>query len=262
MNQIQLTGKDISLSRLGFGTSTLHHLPRRAARERLINAALDAGFTHFDTAPYYGFGLAETCLGAAFRGTHGVTIATKVGLHAPLTTERRAGLVWTLKALGKVAPRFSRAVVDFRVAECRASLRASLRRLQRDRVDLLFLHEPQLHMVDVEEWCKWLEVDRDLFGAVGVAGEPHNVLPFIRARSPFAAIIQTRDSVARNEAAAIRDAGHPPHITYGHLLKCGKGFAATQTLRTALQRFPNTVILVGTRIPGHAKELARAAEAS
>ncbi len=259
MNRIYLTGEDIGLSQLAFGTSTLHHLARRTARERLISAALDAGFTHFDTAPYYGFGLAETSLGAALRSIHGVTIATKVGLHAPLTTEQHVSATWTLKALGKVAPRFSRAVVDFRVAECRESLRASLRRLQRDRVDLLFLHEPQLNLVNTDEWQNWLEADRDLFGAVGLAGEPDTLLPFIQIHSPLAAIIQTRDSMACNEAAAIREAGRAPHITYGHLKIRGKESAATQTIRTALQRFPNTVVLVGTRIPAHAKELARAA---
>lgn len=47
-----------------------------------VVAALEAGVRHVDTAPYYGFGLSESCIGAAiseFDPTGTVIISTKVG---------------------------------------------------------------------------------------------------------------------------------------------------------------------------------------
>ena len=46
-----------------------------------IHASLDAGITLIDTAPIYGFGLAEEIVGKALRGRRsGVVVATKCGL--------------------------------------------------------------------------------------------------------------------------------------------------------------------------------------
>ena len=41
---------------------------RREGRHRSVHAALDAGITFFDVAPYYGLTAAETVLGRALRG--------------------------------------------------------------------------------------------------------------------------------------------------------------------------------------------------
>jgi len=54
-----LPGTGLSVSRLSFGTATLHHHPTTAKRQAFLAAALDHGFTHFDTSPYYGFGMSE-----------------------------------------------------------------------------------------------------------------------------------------------------------------------------------------------------------
>src|SRR5213594_3431707 len=82
----------------------------RAERERVaaVERAIERGITFFDTAPTYGDGASETLLGRVLRPhRERVAIATKVG------------------------PR----------DEPRASLEASLRRLQTDYVDLVQLHE-------------------------------------------------------------------------------------------------------------------------
>src|SRR3712207_7513257 len=49
------------------------------SRQELLGSALDAGFTHFDTAPMYGEGMAERTLGQFLsrRLRQQVTLATK-----------------------------------------------------------------------------------------------------------------------------------------------------------------------------------------
>jgi L-galactose dehydrogenase/L-glyceraldehyde 3-phosphate reductase len=89
---------------------------QREQREA-IATALDAGITYFDTAPSYGDGASETNLGrvlAELRAHARVVVGTKVMLPADgLRDPRRAA---------------------------RESLEASLRRLGRDHVDVLYLH--------------------------------------------------------------------------------------------------------------------------
>jgi aryl-alcohol dehydrogenase-like predicted oxidoreductase len=73
---------DAMLSRLGFGTSGIMGAAlTTSGRLRLLDAAWDAGIRHFDTAPLYGFGEAESLLGRFLRGRRdSITITTKFGL--------------------------------------------------------------------------------------------------------------------------------------------------------------------------------------
>jgi len=61
----------LNLPPIGFGTAPLGNLYRAVddqTAEATITAALEAGLLYADTAPYYGFGLAETRLGRAIGG--------------------------------------------------------------------------------------------------------------------------------------------------------------------------------------------------
>jgi aryl-alcohol dehydrogenase-like predicted oxidoreductase len=87
---------------------------------RTIHAALDVGVNWIDTAPFYGWGRAEEVVGRALRGRDDVLVFTKCG---------------TLPD----AERGDR--MDLSPGAIRADLERSLRRLQRDRVDLLQLHD-------------------------------------------------------------------------------------------------------------------------
>lgn len=258
MDQIPLANTDLRASRLAFGTASLHHLRRAAERERLLLTALDHGISHFDTAPLYGYGQAETSL-AALRSKP-VTVATKLGLYPPGGAGQPLALVWARKLGGRLLPALSRPLVDLGVARAARSLEGSLRRLRRDHVDLLLLHEPQLPLLVLEEWQRWLETARGRARWVGVAGEAERVLPFVEAGSPLAAVIQTRDG-ARGEAQALRRHGRSPQITYGHL--AGRDETeALAGLRQAAARDPQAVLLVGTRQTSRIAALARAVEAA
>jgi uncharacterized protein len=108
----------VPVSRIGFGGATAgltnyiepYDAGDPANRETMMAAlrrAVELGVNYFDTAPGYGDGLAETLFGEALEGAP-VFLATKVAL----------------TAAGRI----------------RQSLEASLRRLRRNRIDLLQLH--------------------------------------------------------------------------------------------------------------------------
>src|SRR3954447_13605428 len=79
-----------ALPPLGIGTAAIGNLYAAvtdAEAHATVHAALDAGIAYFDTAPHYGFGLAERRLGEAL-GEAPVLISTKVGRLLEPTAER------------------------------------------------------------------------------------------------------------------------------------------------------------------------------
>ncbi len=250
-------------SPLGFGTASLHRLASRSRRQRLLHAALEAGITHFDTAPLYGHGLAECELGELL-ATHrqDVTVATKVGLYPPDGAHSRLLSVVSRKLLGRAFPRLSQPVVDWAVARADGSLRQSLRRMRTDHVDLLLLHEPQLSLVQADEMLAWLErVQADgRVLAFGVAGERACVEPMVAAAHPLAQVVQTRDSLARREADFMLRAGRQPQVAYGylHAERTQPASAVPRPARDILAEArrlrPGTCILVSTLQQAHLRQ--------
>lgn len=109
----------LPVSRLGFGCGAVGGLMVRgpdAEQERAVAGALEAGITYFDTAVQYGDGASEQHLGALLHrlGASEALVGTKVRLRP--------------EEFGRIAEATAR------------SLDGSLRRLQRDRVDILHLH--------------------------------------------------------------------------------------------------------------------------
>jgi aryl-alcohol dehydrogenase-like predicted oxidoreductase len=86
-----------------------------------IHRALDLGIRFFDTASNYGAGHSEEVLGEALAGKPDVIIATKFGFATDPATKQATGAF---------------ADPDF----IRASVETSLRRLRRERLDLLQFH--------------------------------------------------------------------------------------------------------------------------
>jgi D-threo-aldose 1-dehydrogenase len=125
-----------ALPPLGIGTAAIGNLYASvtdAEAHATVHAALDAGIAYFDTAPHYGFGLAERRLGEAL-GEAPVLISTKVGRLLEPTAERgpRHGFV----DADPYEPRF-----DYSGEGIRRSYESSLGRLKRDRVDILLAHD-------------------------------------------------------------------------------------------------------------------------
>jgi aryl-alcohol dehydrogenase-like predicted oxidoreductase len=117
---------------------------------RAIHAAVDAGVRFFDTAQTYGAGHSESVLGQALLGHPDVLVATKVGYAIDPAKRELTG-------------------VDATPAAIIASLDDSLRRLQRDRIDLVLLHLNALDMPTAEGVFTTLSTLRDA-GKVGAFG--------------------------------------------------------------------------------------------
>ncbi len=112
----------LKVSELGFGCGNVGGLLVRGEypmMRRTVARALELGITYFDTAPLYGNGQSEANLGAVLR---------ELGADPILGTKVRLG-----------PPDLDR--VEGAVTE---SVEASLRRLGRERVDLMQLHNPVL----------------------------------------------------------------------------------------------------------------------
>ena len=123
----------IDTGRLGLGTAPLAGLYEPVdddTARRVVDRALELGIRYFDTAPYYGSGLAERRLGTALRGVprDRVVVSTKVG-----------------RLLRPGASGWTGAYFDFSLDATLRSLDESLGRLGLDRVDIALVHDPDDH---------------------------------------------------------------------------------------------------------------------
>jgi aryl-alcohol dehydrogenase-like predicted oxidoreductase len=251
----------IAVSALGFGTGSLHHLLADGDRARVLDTAAGCGITHFDTSPYYGYGLGEVDLGRFLRGRRSrFTVASKVGLYSFGPAERSGVGVWARKAIGRALPVVSAPRASFAVAEARRSLNQSLRRLQTDYLDFLFLHEPVFAAVADGELLAWMEAERAAgkVRAYGLAGPAERVAPFVAGGSPLAMVVQTQDSLAGREADFLLTAGRALQFTYGYLRRLpDHGEAQAASVAAILARNGTGTVLVSTRKADRLETLAR-----
>jgi aryl-alcohol dehydrogenase-like predicted oxidoreductase len=252
MKKRKLERTNLLVSRFIFGTSSLHHIGNLREQADHLRAAVDAGFSHFDTAPLYGFGSAEEAIGLAFNrnvaSDTSITLTTKVGRYAPGGGSHSRLSMLGRKAVGKVIPGLSRPQVDWSVARARASLDASLTRLRREQIDILLLHEPDQGLINTDEWLRWLEAEVDnRVKNFGICGEISHLVPFVSNPSVMTKVVQARDSWANCEADQLADCGHFPQLTFGYLASSFAGESAASVLRGALSRNRDGAILVSTR---------------
>jgi D-threo-aldose 1-dehydrogenase len=132
-----------TLGSLGFGGAALGNLyapvPDEVAQDT-IRAAVEIGVRYFDTAPHYGFGLSEKRLGQLLREldpAERLIVSTKVGRKlAP-----RTGIDTTVARQGFVTPEPYESEFDYTYDSVMRTYEGSLRRLQRERIDILFVHD-------------------------------------------------------------------------------------------------------------------------
>jgi D-threo-aldose 1-dehydrogenase len=140
------TVRGIHLTELGLGGAQLGNLNREISDEQaaaVIDRAWGAGIRYFDTAPHYGLGLSERRLGKALgsRPRDQYVLSTKVGR---LVEANPDGVARTDEE-GFAVPATSRRRWDFTRDGVRRSLDQSLERLGLDRVDVVYLHDPEDH---------------------------------------------------------------------------------------------------------------------
>jgi len=261
VQQLIIPDTSISCSRFIFGTAALFNAGSRKARVRLLEAAIDHGFTHFDTAPYYGFGTAERDLGEVLSRRPGIGITTKVGIYSPGGESQPTPVVFLRKALGRVVKTMSRATVDFSLVRAKAAIEASLQRLRREHIEIYMLHEPEVHLLATDEWQRWLEtqIAGGKIGAYGLALTADKLLPFLQAgfQPP---VIQMLDSLDGREADVLGRHGRPMQITYGYVSAArakAPHASVPRILCEATARNRHGPIIVSTRRPDRLAQYAR-----
>lgn len=140
---------ELSVTRLGLGTAPLGGLFDRVgdeAAEATVRRAWDLGLRLYDTAPLYGYGLAERRLGAGLAGRPRAdyVLATKVGrmLVPAGSAGESAGQDVYVEESG-LEP-----VFDYSYDATLRSIDDSLSRLGVDRIDVAHIHDPDEHFAE------------------------------------------------------------------------------------------------------------------
>ena len=126
----------LTVGPVAFGSAPIGNLGREVSDVEwrgALAAAWDAGIRYYDTAPHYGLGLAERRLAEGLAGRDGFVLSTKVGR----LLEPGEG-----SSEGYAVPPTHVRVRDYSRDGVRASLESSLERLGVDRVDIVFVHDP------------------------------------------------------------------------------------------------------------------------
>jgi aryl-alcohol dehydrogenase-like predicted oxidoreductase len=194
MEQRRLAATEMQITPVGVGTA-----PIGSGRDwpawwgpqdgqesvRTIHTALELGVNWIDTAPFYGWGRAEEIVGRALHARAGddVLVFTKCGT---LPDEERGDRM------------------DLRPETIRADLEASLRRLRRERVDLLQLHDVDRNTPIEESWGevqRLIEEGKVRYG--GISNHPAADVERALAVGPVGALQYQYSLLHRNAAADI-----------------------------------------------------------
>lgn len=142
--EVRSTG--VRLTSLGYGAAQAGNLYRPttdAETQEAFDVAWAAGVRYFDTAPHYGLGLSERRLGACLSGRprDEYVVSTKVGrllVPSPETAHEKDPDMFDV-------PADVRRVWDFSRDGVLRSLESSLERTGLDRIDVVYLHDPDEH---------------------------------------------------------------------------------------------------------------------
>lgn len=215
--------------KIGFGTTSLLSLSGEKERQQVLHTAFEAGITHFDTAPYYGYGEAERILGRFIKERRDkVTITTKFGIQPPRVAGGGSVVAVVKKAVSHLPPlrkllaKQAGKMVQrgaFGAGDAEQSLESSLRALQTDRIDVYLLHEADPSDVG-DELLAFLQrkVREGVIGRFGTGSEAAKVAAMTSLCPAFADVLQFENSIVRPNLGLIASANSGRlAITHGAL---------------------------------------------
>ena len=141
----------LTVPTLGYGAANVGNLFRELSDDdawAVLDAAWESGIRFYDTAPHYGLGLSERRLGAFLqtKPRDEYVLSTKVGRLLRPNPDHAGGLD---TANDFHVPDDLQRVWDFSADGIRTSLDESRERLGIERIDLLYLHDPERHDLDL-----------------------------------------------------------------------------------------------------------------
>ena len=211
MEQIKLGTSGRSTTRLGFGCGSIMGAMSRRDSLKLLEAAYDAGICHFDVAPRYGYGEAESCLGEFLQRHRGqVTVATKYGTLPPkksaLISVGRRVAIPVINRLPGVKQRLARAAnaatrnkerPSFTASQAKESLNGSLTALRTDHIDLWLLHEVQANDLQDDSLLQLLEAEvrSGTIGSFGIGSSADRIPALLTERPAYCRTLQYEWSI-------------------------------------------------------------------
>ena len=261
---------EFQLDRVGFGAARIFE---DSQSEKLLSTALDCGVRHFDTAPSYAYGQSEVMLGKILQGVAGISVATKVGI--PISAGGPSLLASNYRRfvrpiLARV-PSVKSALLRWRAPvntdnqvlqskriltrdEIMVSLEASLRRLCRNQIEILLIHEPdQFYLTDELNETLTALVSQRAIKAFGLGWDR-----VVNSPPNFGQILQCR------YRSGVQIPIHPPRqaaIFHG-VLKVDPASArvifrqsARQRLKSALAQAPQSAVIFSASATHQIKEL-------
>jgi aryl-alcohol dehydrogenase-like predicted oxidoreductase len=265
----------VAISRLGFGCARVAGGVELRDSARLIEAAIESGIKHFDTAPSYG---TEAVLGEVLSGFSGVTVATKVGVprFSPVASTRNISpKILYRRALRPILGRFpalkSRLLRRFANAskqtapvvsrtldrdEILLELEQSLRLLRRTKLDLYLLHEPD--SLEITDQAREVLESLKSEGVIGAFG-----LAF--GAAPSAQKVSGNVEQCRYSAAALASPrGNAIRIYHGVLrsgadrqTSSGERVDAGTLMVSALNRNPDSAFIFSASSTRQIRQIAR-----
>ncbi len=164
-------------TRTGLGTAPLGSSPSGplwwgpqdyATSVATVEAAIESGVGWIDTAPYYGWGLAEHIVGQAMRSTSRVPVLTKCG------TQKHAS-----------GPAYE----DGSPAAVRRGVYESLERLQVDVIDVVQVHDPDPATPIEATWTALMTlVEEGVIGGAGSSNHSVDLMDRAIAVGPIAVV--------------------------------------------------------------------------
>ncbi|REE67618.1 aryl-alcohol dehydrogenase-like predicted oxidoreductase [Paenibacillus taihuensis] len=235
MKNVDLGSQGLKVSQMGLGCmgmSTYIYGPSDDEESlSTLQRAIELGVTFFDTAETYGMGHNEQLLGRAFAGIRDrVVIATKVG--------------FGFGDDGKIKVVDGKRVVDGRPANVVRAIEGSLRRLQMDYIDLVYLHRID-PTTPIEETIGAMSklVAEGRIGHIGLSEAAASTIRRAHAVHPITAV-QTEYSLFERgvEANGVLDTVRELGIGFVPYSPLGRGFLTGQLKMDELHKtdFRNT----------------------
>ena len=194
---------------LGYGAANVGNLFRELTDDEawaVLDAAWESGIRYYDTAPHYGLGLSERRLGAFLqtKPREEFFLSTKAGRLLRPNPDFDGGLDADNDFF---VPDDLQRVWDFSDAGIRASLDESRERLGIDRIDLVYLHDPErndLELALAEAFPAMEQLRTEgAVGAIGVGSMVSDALArSVREADLDAVMIAGRYTLLEQPAAA------------------------------------------------------------
>jgi aryl-alcohol dehydrogenase-like predicted oxidoreductase len=271
---------------LGFGCAPVLGAVGRRPAELALRTALDEGIIHFDIAPSYGYGEAETFVGQCLAGVRDdICIATKFGINTTASARWLRPIKPAFRLLRRVWHHGSKEGVEqatvrnpalsiakhlhrripISVSTMRDSLEKSLRAIRTDRIDILLLHEPIDFVSGFPELA-------DLASTLKQEGKIRawGLATTFEELPKFQLLLRHIDVLQFNVPAhptdyqiAVKDFGLKSNILFSPFrsnLRSKPSFSPTKALKCLWDDFPNSIALCSMFNPEHIRENARSTD--